>query len=157
MAQHSLSPATLLRWAGIVSALCLATLWAAYYLTSEPSASVKVRWREGLPAQQRAEKERRYLLVLQETTADGWTRYDLLDTGRRNIEALVRDADASDTTDLDRDAMAVPFHADYGKSWVWAAYRMPGLREPGVLGGVIGGLVGMVLLAGFVELLRRRT
>ena len=155
MPQHTLSPAKLLRWAGLVSGLCLAALWATYYLTNEPSATVKIRWQAGLTAEQRTEKERRYLLVFQENTNDGWSRYDLLDTGRRNIEALVRDPDAEDTTDIDREALSVPFGAEYGKSWVWAAHRTPGLRESNVRWTVITGLAVVALVAAFAELRRR--
>ena len=148
MSQYSQAPAALiLRWAGITSGLCLAVLWGAYYLTNEPSTAVEVRWREGLSAERRAELERRYLLVYQQDAPDGPTRYDLLDTRRSNIAALVRDDDVADTTDIDRETMTVPFHAEYGNTWVWAAHRTPGLRQPAVRRSVIGGFAGVALLA----------
>lgn len=145
----------IVRWAGLASALCLAALWAVYHLTVEPSASVKVHWREGLPAERRAELERRYLLVYTEDAPEAWTRYDLLDTRRVNIAALVRDPDAADTTDIDREAMTVPFHVEYGQAWMWAAHRTPGLRQPGARRAVIGGLAALGLVAGLLELRRR--
>lgn len=145
-----------LRWAGIASVLCLALLWAAYYLTNEPSPAVKVRWREGLSAERRAELERRYLLVSREDAPEGWTRYDLLDTRRSNIAALVHDPGVVATTDIDRESMTVPFDVEYGRTWVWAAHRTPGLRLADVRRVVIGGLAGLALLAALAELRRRR-
>ena len=136
-----------LRRVGIVSALCLAALSVAYYLTNEPSAAVSVRWREGLSSERRAELERRHLLVYQEDLQKGWVRYDLLDTGRSNIAALVNNPDIAETTAIDRETMSVPFHAEYGKSWVWVAHRTPGLRQSWVRRSVIGGLMLLTLLA----------
>ena len=137
----------LLRWAGLVSAVCLAMLWATYYLTVEPSASLNVRWREGVTVAQRADRERRYLLEYRGEAGNGWTRYDLLDTSTSNISAIVRDPAIADTTDIDREAMSVPFDTDYGKGWMWAAHRTPGLRRADVRWGLIAGLAGVALAA----------
>ena len=55
--------------------------------------------------------------------------YDLLDTSRRNIQALVRDPAAADTNDIDRETYEVPFETPYGERWMWVAHRTPLLRD----------------------------
>ena len=146
----------IVRWAGVASVVCLAALSATYYLTYEPAPAIKVRWREGLPVERRVELERQYLLVNPAEDPPAWTWYDLLDTRRKNIAALVRDSDVTDTTDIDRENMTVPFHVEYGHAWMWVAHRTPGLRKPWAQRVLIGGLAEVALLAALLEVRRRR-
>ena len=107
----------------------LAALALAYWLTVEPAPSIRVRWRDTVASEQQAALERRYLLSNPRAPIQRSIAYDLLDTRRRNIEALVRDPAVADTNDIDRNAFEVPFDTAYGERWMWVAHRTPGLRD----------------------------
>ena len=107
----------------------LAALAIAYWLTYEPAPAVRVRWRDDVTAEQQAALERKYLLSNGRAPMDRSIAYDLLDTRRSNIEALVHDPAVADTHDIDRENFQVPFEAAYGDRWMWVAHRTPVLRD----------------------------
>lgn len=109
----------------------LSAVGAAYYLTYEPAASIRVRWREDATPATRAQLERAFLLV-HRVAHEGSTRtfrYDLLDTSRSNIEALVTHPAVEDTDNIDRENYAIPIDGPYGESWMWMAHRIPIIRQ----------------------------
>ena len=126
------------RWIGAFGALGLAAFGVAYWLTYEPAPRVRVLWREGLPAAQRAALERKYLLLNgRDPMSGGSLAYDLLDTSVPNLRALVAEPAIADTNDIDRNTLAVPFDVDYGGEWMWIAHRTPGLRDATARAGLI--------------------
>jgi len=150
---------TALRVVGVIAACILVGLGAAYYFTYEPAPRIAIRWPEGIDPSRREELERRFLLVNPEPERDRF-EYDLLDTSRANIEALVREPDVADTDRVSRERFTVPLDVPYGTSWMWVAHRTPVLRIPGVVSALVGVCV-LALVAGIAgELrwrLRRRT
>ena len=121
----------------------LAALGIAYWLTLEPAPAIRVRWREDVTSDQQATLERKYLLSSARAPQGRSIAYDLLDTRRANIEALVLDPAAADTADIDRDAFEVPFDKPYGDRWMWVAHRTPVLRDARVRWTLIAALVAM--------------
>ncbi len=114
----------------ITGLLGLSLLGAAYAFTYEPAPRIRVQWREDLRPEQRARRERTYLLVRpRDPIPDGSIAYDLLDTSAANIRALVNDPAVTNTGDIDENTFIVPFHTEYGESWMWVAHRTPGLRD----------------------------
>ena len=124
------------RVAAVAAASVLVAFGAAYYLTYEPAVRIGIRWRDGVTVERRAELERRFRLVNRAPSEMQFT-YDLLDTRRENIEALVNEADAEDTESLSRSTYTVPPDITYGRSWMWVRYRIPGLRTPGVVEAIV--------------------
>ena len=145
---------TALRVVGVIAACMLVALGAAYYFTYEPAPRIAIRWPEGIDPSRREELERRFLLVNPEPERDRF-EYDLLDTSRANIEALVREPDVADTDRVSRERFTVPLDIPYGTSWMWVAHRTPVLRTPGVVGALVGVCV-LALVAGIAGELRRR-
>lgn len=114
----------------VMAAACVLLAFAgAYYLTCEPAPLVRVRWRDGLAPERRAELEHRFLLVRPRPHEGRTLSYDLLDTRRSNVEALVRDPEVADTDHINRADGIVPFDAPYGESWMWIGHRTPVLRS----------------------------
>jgi hypothetical protein len=146
-------------WPWLVSAaaaagVILLALGVAYYFTYEPAPEIRIRWRDGLDPGRRAELERRFLLVNPAPFEDRLT-YDLLDTSRGNVEALVKERDIADTDRVDRVNYTIPFSIPYGSSWMWAAHRTSVLRIPGVVSGIVL-VCAAVLVAAAVDVMRRR-
>lgn len=123
----------------------LAALALTYWLTYEPAPAVRVQWREDVTPAQQVTLERRYQLSNGRAPQDRSVAYDLLDTRRSNIEALVRDPAVADTNDIDRDAYDIPFDNSYGEIWMWAAHRTPVLRDARVRWTLIAVLLGMAI------------
>jgi hypothetical protein len=142
-------------WLLIFGSVGLAALGIAYWLTYEPAPAVQIRWRDGLSAARRAQLERKYLLVEPDPESG---HYALLDTSRRNIEALVTDPDVADTNDIDRVEFLIPFHVAYHTRWMWGAHRVPVLRVGWVRLALITLLAGMAAagLAGLWHAARLR-
>jgi len=134
--------------AAAMAACTLLALTGAYYLTYEPAPRVGVLWRAGIGPERRAALERRFLLVNPTVDRDRLA-YDLLDTSRGNLEALVTDPDAEDTDRISQERFEVPFDIPYGESWMWVAYRIPILRIPGVVSGIVATSV-LLLVGGLV-------
>ena len=151
---RSLFPA---RIAAAVAACVLLVLGGSYYLTYEPAPRIAILWRQGIEPERRAELERRFLL-LNRTPERERFEYDLLDTSRRNIEAMVLEPDVADTDRVDRHTFALPFDIPYGTSWMWVAHRIPVLRTPRVVPGIVVACVIVLLAAMTAEArgLRRR-
>ncbi len=124
------------RVAAVAAASVLVLLGAAYYLTHEPAVRIGIRWRDGVTVERRAELERRFRLVNGAPSEKQFT-YDLLDTRRTNIEALVEEPDAVDTESISRSTYALPPDISYGQSWMWVVHRIPGLRAPGVVEAIV--------------------
>ena len=127
MARNTRRTPLLVLAAGVVVTALAFT--GAYYLTYEPAPLVRVRWRDGVTAERRAELERQFLLVRPEPHEGRTISYDLLDTSRGNVEALLRTPEVEDTDHIDRAGSFVPFDAPYGESWMWIGHRTPVLRS----------------------------
>ena len=140
--------------AAAAAAVILLGLGLAYYFTYEPAPEIRIRWRDGLDPGRRAELERRFLLVNRAPFEDRLT-YDLLDTSRRNVEALVRERDIADTDRVNRTNYTIPFYVPYGSSWLWVAHRTPVLRIPGIVNGLVL-VCAAVLVVAAVGVMRRR-
>lgn len=113
----------------LASRVALAGLALAYFLTYQPAPIVHVTWAPSVTESQQARLERRYLLLNRRDPQERSYVYDLLDTSRRNVEALVQDPDVMDTHNIDRQRFEVPFEIGYGEEWMWVAHRTPGLRN----------------------------
>lgn len=124
------------RAAAVLAATVLVALGIAYYLTYEPAPEIRVRWRPGLPLERQAQLERQFMLVNRKPSEDRFT-YDLLDTSRRNVEALVHERDIADTDRVDREGFTIPPDIPYGDSWMWIGYRVAVLRTTGVVEAII--------------------
>ena len=122
----------------------LAALGFAYWLTYEPAPAIRVRWRDSVTSERRAELERKYQLS-NPRAPNPSIAYDLLDTRQENIRALVLDPDIADTNDIDRDRFEIPFDKPYGDSWMWVAHRTPGLRDARVRWTLIVALAAMAI------------
>jgi len=122
----------------------LITFTVTYYLTYEPAPEIRILWRAGIEPERRAELEHRFLLVNPHPFEDRLT-YDLLDTSPGNVEALVHERDIADTDRVDRVGFTIPPDIPYGASWMWVGYRLPVLRTPGVIEGVV--LISAIVLA----------
>ena len=149
---------TALRVVGLAAACVLVALGIAYDFTYEPAPRIAVRWPPGLDPARRQELERRFLLVNPALDRDR-VEYDLLDTSRTNIEALVREPDVADTDRVGRENFGLPLDVPYGTSWMWVAHRTPVLRMPGVVSAIVAVCGIAVAGAVAVELrarLRRR-
>jgi hypothetical protein len=123
----------------------LAALGLAYWLTYEPAPAIRVRWRDDVTSARQAALERKYLLSNGRAPMGRSIAYDLLDTRRSNIEALVRDPDVADTHDIDRERYEIPFDKPYGERWMWVAHRMPGLRDARVRWALVVVLCAMAI------------
>jgi len=107
---------------------------------------VAIRWREGLSADRRQVLERRFLLVNPAADRDR-LEYDLLDTSRANLEALVGEPDLADTDRVSRQGFTVPLDVPYGTSWMWLAHRTPVLRIPGVIPATVAFSAAILIAA----------
>jgi hypothetical protein len=148
-----------LRVMGMLAGCVLIALGITYYFTCEPAPRVAIRWREGATPERRQALERRFLLVNPAPDRDR-IEYDLLDTSRTNLEALVREPDVADTDRVSREGFTVPLDVPYGTSWMWLAHRTPVLRLPGVIPATIVLCAAVLLGAAGLELrglIRRRT
>jgi hypothetical protein len=147
-------PLWLARAGASLGGLVLVALAAAYWLTYEPAPQIGITWRPGISDERRAELERRFLLVNPARENDR-LMYDLLDTRRSNIEALVFEPDVADTDRISRPRYEVPFDVPYGQSWMWVAHRTPLLRMPGAVETMTGVAI-VLLVAGLVAMTRSR-
>ena len=138
--------------AGIASTGLLGVITAAYLFTREPAPEVRVEWRQSVTPERRAELERRFLLVRPRPYEDALA-YDLLDTSRANIEALVRERDVADTDGIRQRDFTLPADYTYGIGWTWLVYRLPWLRAPGVVPAIVGLCIAM--LAGCAGIMMR--
>ena len=124
----------------------LVSMRVAYNLTYEPAPAVRVRWRDGTGDWRRYWLEHKYRLIGAAAPQGLSYSYVLMDTSRRNIEAMIKDPEVADTNDIDRRRFEVPWEtAYYTRNITWVADRIPGLRQPPVRWGLIAGLVAMVL------------
>ena len=127
----------------------LIAMRAAYDATWEPAPGVRVRWREGTTDARRAQLEHHYRLVEPSAPQGLSFSYVLLDTSRRNIEALVKDPEAADTNDIDRRRFEVPFETtQYSRRIMWVADRIPGLRQPVMRWAVAAAFAAMTAAGG---------
>lgn len=144
------------RLALAVSATTLLAIAAAYWLTVEPAPAVTVQWREDIDARRQAETEAQFLLRDPRPGRPNNVTYDLLDTSRNNIAALLAHPAVERVEGIDPQSGEVRFDAPYGTHWTWAARRVPVLRERGVIEGVLLAATLSVALGVFRGLRRRR-
>lgn len=129
----------------IVGLLGLVSLRVAYNVTYEPAPAVRVRWRDLTTDARRVQLERKYRLTDPAAPEGLSYSYVLMDTSRRNIEALVKDPEAADTNDIDRRKFAIPWTTAESRVRVtWVAERIPGLRQPPVRWALVGVLAAML-------------
>ena len=144
------------RTAAVISSAVLLGLGAAYYLTYEPAPEIRILWRAGLESERQAELERRFLLVNPLPFEDRLT-YDLLDTSRENVRALVQEGDIRDTDRVDRVGFTIPPDIPYGASWMWIAHRLPVLRTPGAIEGIVASFSVVLAVSAAALMKTRRT
>lgn len=133
----------------------LAVLAFAYWFTAEPAPGIRVTWASTVSEEQRTSLERRYQLANRRAPHPDDPRslaYDLLDTRRSNIEALVNDPAVVDFNDIDDEYFRVRLGTAYGDEWLWVAHRTPGLRNALVRWLTIASLTAMAVfgLAGLL-------
>jgi hypothetical protein len=134
-------------WLVLIGSTGLALLGLAYQLSHEPAPRVRVLWRQGVTPDQRAALESKFLLRNpREPFAEGSLAYDLLDTSRSNLRAMVEEPLIADTDDIDRNDYVVNFETEYGGEWMWVAHRLPVLRYPWPRAVVVVVLVAMVVV-----------
>ncbi len=134
----------------IVGLAGLIALRVAYNATYEPAPGIRVRWRDGTSDMRRAFLEMTYRLTDAAAPEGLSYSYVLLDTSRRNIEAMIKDPEVADTGDLDREKFEVPFAtAQYSRQWMWVADRTPGLRQPLLRWALIVALAGCIVAGGY--------
>lgn len=141
------------RRAGIVALVLLAFLVGIYGLTSETAPIVRVRWGESVIPERQAVVERAHSLVDGGSPMPDAPRsiaYVLLDTSRRNIEALVMNPDVADTHDIDREAFTIASTAGRSRRRIWLADRVPGLRSLQVQAAVVL-ILALVAAAGLAR------
>jgi hypothetical protein len=135
----------------------LAAIAFAYWFTYEPAPGIRVTWESSVTDDQRASLEARYQLSNRRAPHPDDPRslaYDLLDTRRSNIEALVTDPAVVDLNDIDDEHFRVRLGTAYGDEWMWVAHRTPGLRRAGVRWTLIAALTAMAVF-GVAALVRR--
>jgi hypothetical protein len=144
------------RWslaAAAVAVIVLAAIGTTYWYTIEPAPAVKVRWRADVTDARRRQLERRYRLVDPIATDGRTVTYNALDTSVSNLEALVGDTAVEDTGDIDRRQFTIAADVPYGTRWMWAADRLPLVREPGVVPALVA---ASALVVGVGAVRRRR-
>jgi hypothetical protein len=143
--------------AGTSGLAALIILGLAYALTIEPAPRIRVAWREHVTDEQRVLLERTYLLDRgRDPLPGGSFAYDLLDTSRSNISALIEDTAVADTSDIDRNTHLVPFDVEYGEGWMWIAHRVPGIRYPRVRAWIVTGFAVLTVCGYAVALILKR-
>ena len=142
-------------WTTAIGLGGLAALAFAYWFTYEPAPGVRVSWRPGIALEQQEALERKYMLAGRQAPMNGSLAYELLDTTRSNIEALLKDPAVVDTNDIDDEWARVRLGTDYGNRWMWVAHRTPLLRYGEVRWALILTLAAMAAF-GLRGLLRPR-
>ena len=141
-------------WISIATTAFLVAVGVLRTLTIEPAPSIHVEWRVGLSDARRQDLERQFALTNPEPTPPSWA-YELLDTTRGNVEAIVTHPDVVDTGDLDRNEFDVAGTAPYGDGDTWVVYRLPGVRRPAVVTAAVS--TAGALLAGSLFVIRFTT
>ena len=138
-----------LRFIRTFALAALVALTAGYWFTNEPAPRIRVEWRRDVTPQQQNALERKYFLLNgRDPMPGGSTAYDLLDTSRSNIKALVEDPAVADTGDIDRTTYVVPDGTDPGGEEMWIADRAPFLREAAPRWTLVA-ILAMLVIAGF--------
>jgi hypothetical protein len=106
--------------ASLVAALAIWSSSTLFIRAANPE--INVRWRDSVDPAARAALERRFKLLRAEQEAANAWRYELTDTSRDMLGALVHDADVADTHFVDRTTFELTSDVPYGP------------RRPGPLG-----------------------
>src|SRR5262245_13228947 len=85
--------------AGSASAAGLLLLVAAFFLTRDVAPRIGIRW--NADERNRERLERQFQLAAGAGQPDGTWIYDLIDTSRRNIGAILTDTAVAEATNLD--------------------------------------------------------
>jgi hypothetical protein len=115
-------------WCAAIGITGLAALAFAYWFSYEPAPGIRVMWQPGVTLEQQTALERKYMLSNRRAPHLRSLAYDLLDTRRSNIEALVKDPAVVDTNDIEDQWARVRLGTAYGDRWMWVAHRTPLLR-----------------------------
>ena len=121
------------RWCALAGLGGLALFAFAYWYSYEPAPGIRVTWRAGVGLARQAALERAYMLSNRRSPHEEQPRslaYDLLDTRRSNIEALLKDPAVEDTNDIDDEWARVRFGTAHDDEWLWLAHRTPLIRYP---------------------------
>lgn len=118
----------------------------AYWFTYEPAPGIRVEWQPGVTLEEQTALERKYLLSNRRAPLLRSLAYDLLDTRRSNIEALVKDPAVVDTNDIEDQWARVRLGTAYGDQWMWVADRTPLLRYGGIRWALIVTLAATAVL-----------
>lgn len=141
----------------VVAAALLAAMYLAYEATAGPALVVSVRWHPEATPEDRRAAESTYLLSHALHRGPDNSTYDLLDTSRSNIGALVNDPRVADTHGVDRTTFT-PAGDPSEETVTSVLARVPWLRHPGrradlVLALLLVALPGALIAA--ARLLRR--
>ena len=145
-------------WCAAVGITGLAALAFAYWFSYEPAPGIRVEWEPGVTLEAQTALERKHLLSNRRAPHPEQARslaYDLLDTRRSNIEALVQDPAVVDTNDIEDEWARVRIGTAYGDRWTWIAHRTPLLRYAEIRWALIVTLAATAAF-GLRGLLRRR-
>jgi len=118
-------------WYAAIGITGLAALAFAYWFSYEPAPGIRVEWQAGVTLEEQTALEKRYMLSNRRAPHPEQPRslaYDLLDTRRSNIRALVQDPGVVDTNDIEDEWARVRIGTAYGDRWMWIAHRTPLLR-----------------------------
>ena len=118
----------------------------AYWFTYEPAPGIRVEWQPGVTLEEQTALERKYLLSNRRAPLLRSLAYDLLDTRRSNIEALVKDPAVVDTNNIEDQWARVRLGTAYGDQWMWVADRTPLLRYGGIRWALIVTLAATAVL-----------
>ncbi len=135
-------------WCAAIGITGLAALAFAYWFSYEPAPGIRVTWAPGVTLEQQTAVERKYMLSNRRAPHPEQPRslaYDLLDTRRSNIEALVKNPAVADTNDIEDQWASVRLGTAYGDRWMWVAHRTPLLRYGWLRWTLIAVLTAMAL------------
>ena len=136
-------PSAWLRWLKVVSVL----LVGCYLIPGVAPPVVHVRWQTEVPDARREQLERTFCLSAP-TRVQGTTwSYELLDTSRENLQAIVTSGDVDDTNDIDRIQFVVaPTAADGRRGWLLG--RLPLVGRADLFFPALAMLLGVALALG---------
>ena len=135
-------------WCADVGLAGLAALAFAYWFSYEPAPGIRVQWQPGVAIEEQTALERKYLLSNRRAPHSEQPlslAYDLLDTRRSNIEALLENPAVADTNDIDDEWARVRLGTAYDDGWMWVAHRTPLLRYGWIRWTLIAVLTAMAL------------
>lgn len=130
----------------VASALLVLAWHTTRLITETPAPTVKIRWDPALGDDERADIEERFQLVHREEIGPDIYNYDLIDSRRDVIRALVEHPGILDTGDLDRSGFAVAATTAAGRARRWLLNRWATRRVERTTSNVIHGWLAVSFL-----------